>query len=317
MTEFKLLGDTSPLLFASSELENTVPGTPGRYGVTNLFDGSTDTAWVEGEEDYGSSSFLLITVPENTNKLEIYNGLGKSKELFRKNNRVKDISLTLYAAYSPPGYVTEKSWWLFYAWPVTGSQTRRLKDNPGFQTLDLDLDWEKAVAEGEKLINAKAKEYPEKGARREYILKMEIESVYEGSKWNDTCISEIRLDGKGNSPQHLAISKVYTGEKDHAVFFDTEQSKGRLLVRKKDCVYQVVETSPEKEWVILIRMQAEPGQGRKATIYELYNVREQRRVSLDDRFGELHGFEMVGDVLYLKFLSTAGGREDSIPVRQL
>ncbi len=317
MSEFRLLGDNTPLLFASSELENTVPGTPGKYGVTNLFDGSTETAWVEGEEDYGSTSYLLITLPEGTDSLDIHNGLGKSNELFRKNNRVKEISITLYAAYSPPGHVTEKSWWLFYAWPVTENRSHTLEDRAGFQRLDLDLDWNNIKKKGKELIAEKAKEYPRKGAHREYILKMEIKSVYRGSKWNDTCISEIQLDGKSNSREEPAIQKVYTGEDGHAVLFDTETGEGRVLVRKKESVYQVVETSPDKEWVILIRMAAEPGEGRRETIYELYNVRENRRISLDDRFGELYGFETRGDLLYLKFSSNSGGKEDSIPVRQL
>ncbi len=66
-----------------------------RYGPANLFDGNLATAWVPGTENSGIGESVYFELHENASTINIYNGYGKSQSLFEKNNRVKEIKLSL------------------------------------------------------------------------------------------------------------------------------------------------------------------------------------------------------------------------------
>ena len=124
------------------------PSNAGDYGPWNLFDGRPETAWVEGESDLGVGQFLTLTYASERllSALSITNGYNKSKRLYDRNSRPKDLRLIFSDG-------TELS--------------VSLEDRMGPQEHVIDPP-----------VKAKA-------------VTVEIQSVYRGSKYTDTAISEL------------------------------------------------------------------------------------------------------------------------------
>lgn len=151
------------------------------YNPINLWDNSIKTAWVEGVQGYGIGEYCEFYI--NNNKfpeefdlnysdksfqtiyaIEIFNGYSKSEKTFKENSRVK--KLKVYVNGIP--YVI-----------------LNLKDTNRKQTFSLsnmkisfeNLKYEKNIDD--------------------LVLKFEIMEVYPGTKYMDTCISEIMLNDGG------------------------------------------------------------------------------------------------------------------------
>lgn len=102
-SDYKSLWDVSPRcgwycggwvneIYASSYLE--AEGNID-YEVKNIHDFDTSTVWVEGVEGYGIGEKVeyYINDFELPTGINIYNGYAKSKELYYKNSRVKELVL--------------------------------------------------------------------------------------------------------------------------------------------------------------------------------------------------------------------------------
>lgn len=173
------------------------------YEINKLYDDNPETmendcstAWVEGVAGDGIGEWVIIPVPPRSDELSeklscsddvgtisvdlyFYNGYQKSKDLYMKNNRVRDAKITIYAA------------------AVTyGQNNARLLWNPDavhVETVTFNDDLETAPF----YINTDSKEFiftlPEKYQKQkcELYLKLEILSVYKGEKYSDTCISNM------------------------------------------------------------------------------------------------------------------------------
>ncbi|MFZ5717114.1 MAG: NADase-type glycan-binding domain-containing protein [Bradyrhizobium sp.] len=65
------------------------------YGVANLFDASTGTAWVEGASGSGIGEWITIEfeAPRRVKSIRVQNGYQKTPDIFAKNNRVRQIRL--------------------------------------------------------------------------------------------------------------------------------------------------------------------------------------------------------------------------------
>lgn len=149
-----------------------------QYGARNVSDGNPKTAWVEGVAGPGTGEVLLITEQLNpSKKVEIWNGYGANESLFQVNNRVKTIGVHIVKAMPD---IAGQFGTVYRNLTVVASGTVTLKDVNGFQLLPLpsfkrdtfhrdDNDWDYA-----------------------YWLLLEIVDVYPGTKYQDTCISEIR-----------------------------------------------------------------------------------------------------------------------------
>ncbi len=75
---------------ASSVLK---PQYGNSYGVANLFDASTGTAWVEGEPGNGIGEWITIEFEtlRRVKSIHVQNGYQKSNDIFQKNNRVRQL----------------------------------------------------------------------------------------------------------------------------------------------------------------------------------------------------------------------------------
>lgn len=158
----------------------------------------TGTAWVEGVKDDGIGEWVIIPVKFDDDDLEsrfvngetdgklkidlcICNGFQQNLDLYYKNNRVKEARISVYvAAYS------------------AGQDDAFLLWNP-------DCIYDKTITVTDELANRNpiclnwhsenfSVTLPEKYRREhcELYLKLEIRSVYKGSKYSDTCISHMR-----------------------------------------------------------------------------------------------------------------------------
>ena len=116
-------------------------------------DRDTKTAWVEGASGNGTGEWIKLDLNTNNHyeSLEIRNGYGLSKDLWKKNNRVKKATLEFSNGKK---------------------EDITLKDK---------MDWQRFVLKK-----------PVDGVT---WVKLTIKDVYKGTKYNDTAISEINMQG--------------------------------------------------------------------------------------------------------------------------
>ncbi|QMV42781.1 NADase-type glycan-binding domain-containing protein [Cohnella cholangitidis] len=149
---------------ASSELGS-------RYGASRLLDGSLSTTWAEGSKGQGIGETVTIELKKNTSlaELRVMNGYMKSKETYGNNARAKEILVESLIRYS----ANEDYQWV--------SDTKYLEDKP------YDA---KAVADGNLYSLSDQLAYYEGEVK---TIKLTIRDTYPGTKYEDTCLSELLL----------------------------------------------------------------------------------------------------------------------------
>lgn len=135
------------------------PQSGNHYDAGSVSDDNVNTAWCEGVKGNGEGERILIEW-ENAAPLQtlwISNGYAKSSSSFSSNGRVKDVTIALWRqGASQSDYTTFQ---------------HRLEDHGVEQNIDIP--------------------FPQVPLDRVLIR---IDSVYPGSKWQDTCINEIWTD---------------------------------------------------------------------------------------------------------------------------
>lgn len=172
-------------------------GKVERYSVRNLFDNNLNTAWVtklKSNEEYDYFDIQIeFKKPEYLKSISVANGYQKSKNTYLNNQRAKSIQIATKIA----GH-KEYNDWLDYEYS--------LNDDKNFQEVLL-----KNVLPF-KLLG----------------LKIRINSEYGGNKYDDLCISEIKLNIDDINPYEPVISG---GE-----FKEIMQNKiDKFLVNDKQC----------------------------------------------------------------------------------
>jgi len=154
----------------SSKSSSTLKG----YPTTNLFDKKIDTAWVEGAKGDGIDEWVTVkldakkesptTTPFTIHWIGVIPGYAKNQKTWEENNRVKTALLIIYspnAAYSE--YVVCRL---------------KFKDINQLQIFHLPND-----------LTAPNQEPMTK------TLWLVIKEIYKGTKYSDTCISEMVIRG--------------------------------------------------------------------------------------------------------------------------
>lgn len=143
---------------STSFLQNNWNKYSENYHPNYVLDDRPETAWVEGVEGQGEQQHIVWRIsPLSTAravKLSIRNGYQKSKALFAKNSMPKDVIVSLHA----PGMQT------------VAEQKFTLQKQWGFQDVSLSIPEERGFA----------------------FVKVTVLSVYPGSTYADTCVSDIR-----------------------------------------------------------------------------------------------------------------------------
>ncbi|MDX9848244.1 MAG: hypothetical protein RBT74_14775 [Tenuifilaceae bacterium] len=247
-----------------------------KYSVANLFDGDFTTSWVEGVDGNGVGQFIYVSIPEDFKTINIVNGYGKSKTLFSQNNRVKRLKATLHVGINPVGALSEIAY-LFKLSPLDKEFFIDIYDKDSLQTIDFPDE----LHELNQLKEAIKKSYFEHFSDPIYqmvtFLKLEIVSVYKGSKYDDTCISEIFFNqsfvADYRSQRHSSIVNIYTHEgNDSQLLIDTPNQNGILLIDDPESVFQIIDISSSKRWATVIKMPSSMNEGRTETEYLIINT---------------------------------------------
>ncbi len=150
-----------------------------------IHDGKIQTAWSEGVEGSGVGQIVLFPAAYfekgsiKSAKLKIFNGFGKSRSLWQKNNRVKKLTLHLMTARKDG---MSAFWEHFTGMKYVCSQEIGLQDTFGFQNVAVPLascNWSVPAD-----TNADGEGSPA------FVVALEIQEVYKGQKYDDTLISE-------------------------------------------------------------------------------------------------------------------------------
>lgn len=149
------------------------------YKVNSLYDKSIDTAWVEGAKGDGIGEWVNLqlratketesSAPFTIEKFSMIPGYAKSDKTWQENNRIKTALLIIYTPDVPQD--SEDRYRVFRL---------QFEDRNEVQVFRLSRDY----APSELMIK---------------IVWLVIEDVFKGSKYSDTCISELILSG-GHMP---------------------------------------------------------------------------------------------------------------------
>ena len=150
------------------------------YGPTNLVDSNEKTSWCEGADGDGEGEIVLVPYKDGSS-LEVRNGFGKSAKGFAANGRIQKARIHLVGAGWVPPMVNGQS-----DLPVLGSHEVTLQDTRDWQTVATP-DW----APRENFNPDRPKNWPLPEQKPSFVA-IEIISVYAGTKWQDTCLSEVR-----------------------------------------------------------------------------------------------------------------------------
>jgi len=165
---------------------------PSILPVENLTDGNPRTAWA-GKT--GDDIWLFIN--GTTSSVSVVNGYNKTPALFKANNRVKSLAVSVWAAAHFAGSVSEISR-MFNVARLTPDHVLTLKDSGAEQSFSLPFNWEDIRTSNTKELAALVKRGDFKDRELIYsyfVLRAEPLTVYRGTKYDDTCISELKAGG--------------------------------------------------------------------------------------------------------------------------
>jgi len=245
-----------------------------KYGAVYLFDKDYTTTWAEGKSGAGIGEAIYTVIPEGCRTISIFSGYGKSESLYNKNNRPKTISLTCLIGINPSGYVTETHA-IFKSIQLSPTYTIELEDVFGVQRFPFPFNDKKLKSFKNEVSEKFKNDYKLKAESIQVILKLTITDVYKGKKYDDTCISEIYFNTLYISDLPIiypGVKDVYTSENESAVFINDSKNNQIKVLEDKQSVFQVIDTSADHKWIVLIKMPAEVGQGRVDTEYILLNT---------------------------------------------
>ncbi len=146
--------------------------SPNYYAPDKALDADQNTSWCKGKKGQGIGEFISVKLKEPVALmgLRIINGYGSTIKLYKANNRVRDYRLTLYLQNGQKRI-------------INGSleDNACTDDHPAVPTPPgkcLDIENSGETIEFEKVYCVAA-------------YKFEIQSVYKGEKYNDTCIADM------------------------------------------------------------------------------------------------------------------------------
>jgi len=158
-----------------------------KYSPDKAFDGKENTAWVVSSNNSGIQEYIFFQIDfssykENQfpkkSKIRIKNGLFTSINLYDANNRVKRARFEIYECDLKFG---QEGRTLYNPPVLTKIMEFDFKDEMVEQEFDIIISTPKPVANVEYHIYR-------------YFGKLIITDIYKGSKYNDTCISEIETE---------------------------------------------------------------------------------------------------------------------------
>lgn len=294
------------LFHVTSEHENPDPDpfNPGTFSGIRMFDGSRDTCWAEGVPGGGIGEALFFRIPENTRALNFINGFASNEESFNEHNRVKEMRVSFFVGVSPEAHVSEIAV-KYYAVRYEKEYIIELQDTQDEQVLNFPVSWTELRKfkedVGDSYQSEKAIEFGSPADAIHYIIKLEIQDIYQGSAADATCISEIEIQ------EHIqSVNAVYLSQDESAVLMDTEKTSGVEIDRDNEAVFQIVNSSQDKQWLICIKM-PKKSEGRVETEYVLYNTFIPQKIDknvLGEHVSDMYGFIKREGKLFLEYFNS-------------
>ncbi len=180
-------GDSDKLAVASSYLvDKKLPKE--YYNPNNVFDKKLDTVWAAGGTGNGINEYIIFNIdfgpqpfkyPLETD-MQVINGCVVTDELFRANNRIKKATLEIFEGEIALGQ----------------DRTRILQMPILNKTMELNFSDTKQPQTVTIKVNKKLKSLEKDFFTYAYFGKLIIKEVYPGSKYPDTCITEISFKPK-------------------------------------------------------------------------------------------------------------------------
>lgn len=177
---------------ASSYLSQNDFVMKDNYHPYYVVDDNPKTAWVEGVSGDGIGEYIIMYdkfPKDNTIVISIRNGYQKSEELFYKNNRVKDLEIKLTS-----GTMNK---------PKLTSLNFTLRDEMGWQQLNI-----------QPLEDC-------------WAITFIIKSVYKGTKYEDTCLSDIKITFE--NPSLIDAKSQETLKNQYTNWFDERSKKASFF----------------------------------------------------------------------------------------
>lgn len=288
------------------------PQKSSQYPSINLFDGYLKTCWVAGYAETGKRSALYIKLPTKINLdkiiLNIFTGYGKNKMLYYKNTRPKKIKIAVFSAFHPNGCSTEvANLYLIKRYPVLKHIV--LKDTFGVQSIPLNLD-KKSLLDFQKkslkLCNSfSGKNYEGLKANQQtvftpsFILKLEMEDIYKGNKYNDICISEIFFNDRFVTEypnKYNQIKDVYINN-DNTLLADYTDKNEVVICKDTTSVFTMVDWVKNTNWAILHYIPNNT-QGDGSRVEELYSLIDLKNKKIVDKlFQKYTGISLMYRVI--------------------
>lgn len=161
------------------------------YLPRKAIDNNINTAWVEGKDDEGIGEYLIIDLDMGiANVMKIMPGFAMNETLYKANNRPKDINIIFFRS--------------------TRGHLEKIKNVKDIRNCKVIYDINFHLNDVRAFQEIKLPDYS--NYRYKYpgiFMAIIIDSVYRGSKHNDTCISEIRFfDEKGNDIIKKTTDKI-------------------------------------------------------------------------------------------------------------
>ncbi|ABZ94644.1 Hypothetical protein LBF_2147 [Leptospira biflexa serovar Patoc strain 'Patoc 1 (Ames)'] len=157
------------------------------YSAASIVDNNKNTAWAEGVEGDGIGEMVFVHL-DLDRKLKIWSGFGKNDNLFKANNRPDLIGIHLLIANKCSGAQDTD---IYSNFTYVGSFDYKLDDLNDYQKLVIPKN---LLKEYKSIINKNKIFYDCYKKNINSFLIIEIKSVYKGTKYSDTLISEIAYD---------------------------------------------------------------------------------------------------------------------------
>jgi hypothetical protein len=274
-----------------------------RYPPGHLFDAGFATCWLSRMPDDGTYPSVFFAVPADLTDhatLNIFSGYGKSESLFLKNSRPEKVQISLSTALVPDGYVSEYGM-LCKALPSPYQETVSLADTFGVQSIPLRNIVQKYRPYHHQALSRYEMRFPFPAIDTFVLMEMKILSVYQGTVYDDICISEVFFndcyvpsDGQGSD---VHITRVYVSEDENTLLVDSEEQNAVEVYDESGSVLQIVEISPDNRWAIVISMPGEAS-GRVETQYLIMDLMNREEISRE--IENMIPDYMAGDPVYFE-----------------
>jgi hypothetical protein len=280
---FPLQGSSfGPLFGASSVLEAEEGIYRSRYGSDKALDGDKGSAWVEGVPGPGKGESYYLAPKHLPEALGFINGYAQNRDLFHKNHRVRQLKVQIFAGVNLSGFAGQ--WEDYYdARPLSLEAVIQLTDSMEPQRIPLPFNRAKLAAGMEQFQTSRAIRTLQIPQAREmgldngdpngdaipksfrYIIRLEIESTYPGTKWEDSCIAELW-------PDYGSPAAARVNESGDTLTIIAPEGTAIPVYHNTDGVLTLLELSRDNQWALVIREPATPKDGRISTSYEIIHL---------------------------------------------